>query len=156
MESISLSNLTNIPDTPYQIQLGKISGHLTLRVLKGNVVNKIYIIDKIGHELDITGLVRKIREVLDINSHLLTKLVTFLLDNHISSQLGRMFDGDHAPFPYIFTSPTPPGDLGLVAEAQAKINLEKITPPNEISCKYCGNILPEGQSICPTCRNKVI
>jgi len=64
-------------------------------------------------------------------------------------------DGD-LPFPYIFKPPSPPGDLGLMAEPQTKRLTNEKDTKNELYCKYCGAELPKGQSICHVCGNKVI
>jgi len=65
-------------------------------------------------------------------------------------------DDERLPYPYIFTSPTTPGDLGLAAESQAKIPLNVLLNLDRPCCKHCGSPLSQGQSVCPSCGNKVI
>ncbi len=62
---------------------------------------------------------------------------------------------DFYPYPYIFKPPTPPGDLGLEGQLQAKEPAVK-EPEQAPYCKYCGGILVKGESICHVCGNKVI
>ncbi|MFX1327975.1 MAG: roadblock/LC7 domain-containing protein [Promethearchaeota archaeon] len=63
-------------------------------------------------------------------------------------------DGD-VPFPYIFKPPTPPGDLGLAGEPQAKLPITEKIQWYEPNCKHCGAELPKGQTICHVCGKKV-
>ncbi|MHA1932445.1 MAG: response regulator, partial [Promethearchaeota archaeon] len=58
------------------------------------------------------------------------------------------------PYPYIFRPPTPPGDLGIVGELQAKEPIFKLVEYLPY-CKYCGGPLAKGESICHVCGNKV-
>ncbi|MFX0037429.1 MAG: zinc-ribbon domain-containing protein [Candidatus Hermodarchaeota archaeon] len=62
----------------------------------------------------------------------------------------------HFPFPYIFTPPTPPIDLGLAAEPQAKLPITEEVQEYEPYCKHCGAELPKGQTICHICGKKSI
>jgi len=64
-------------------------------------------------------------------------------------------DDDFFPYPYIFKPPTPPGDIGLVGQLQAKEPIIKELD-HAPYCKYCGGKLAQGESICHVCRNKVV
>ena len=64
-------------------------------------------------------------------------------------------DDDFFPYPYIFKPPTPPGDIGLVGQLQAKEPIIKELH-HAPYCKYCGGTLAQGESICHVCRNKVV
>ena len=59
------------------------------------------------------------------------------------------------PYPYIFKPPTPPGDIGLVDQLQARKSNVKETE-HVPYCKFCGGILVKGEYICHVCGNKVI
>ena len=58
--------------------------------------------------------------------------------------------------PYIRVPPSPPGDLGTASQVQVHASQELIDLWENPFCKHCGAFLPEGQSICPNCRKKVI
>lgn len=62
---------------------------------------------------------------------------------------------EHFPFPYIFKPPTPPGDLGLAGEPQAKLPITEEEQEYEPYCKHCGAELPKGQAICHVCGKRV-
>jgi CheY-like chemotaxis protein len=62
---------------------------------------------------------------------------------------------DFFPYPYIFKPPTPPDDLGLEGQLQAKEPNDK-EPVQFPYCKYCGGILVKGESVCHVCGNKVL
>ena len=64
--------------------------------------------------------------------------------------------GDNFPAPYIGVPPSPPGDLGTASQVQIHASQQLIDPWENPFCKHCGAFLPEGQSICPNCRKKVI
>ncbi len=74
----------------------------------------------------------------------------------IEGETIRKDDGGELPYPYVFKSPTPPGDLGLVGEPQAKEPITNQVLVYETYCKYCGAELPKGQTICHVCGKKVI
>ncbi|MFW9968789.1 MAG: roadblock/LC7 domain-containing protein [Candidatus Odinarchaeota archaeon] len=71
-----------------------------------------------------------------------------------AKKTGRGGDGDF-PFPYIQIPPSPPGDLGLVAQPHAKESITKQDLDYELYCKHCGTKLPEGQMICHVCGKRV-
>ncbi len=63
---------------------------------------------------------------------------------------------EYLPYPYIFKPPTPPKDLGLVGQLQAKKDITEEEPEYDPYCKHCGAKLPEGQTICHVCGKKVL
>lgn len=67
----------------------------------------------------------------------------------------RKKNGDGSPpFPYVFNPPRPPDDFGTAAQAHV-IHAPKEDLDEGFYCKYCGNILPKGETICPSCKHKV-
>ena len=103
-----------------------------------------------------------------LKSNVRSKFIGARLSQEIRGQVGMHYavipldegnfkddgDGDY-PFPYIFKPPSPPDDLALAGEPQAKLLNTEQALEHEQYCKYCGSNLPEGQSICHVCGNKV-
>ena len=65
--------------------------------------------------------------------------------------------GGNVPTPYIGVPPSSPGGLGTVSQVRV------VHAPKEQEnlwekpyCKHCGSFLSKGQSVCPSCGNKVI
>lgn len=85
----------------------------------------------------------------------------FLNIEHTSKKIAKIlsgdFDGDEGdlPFPYIFKPPTPPGDLGLKGQLQARQTITEEEQEYESFCKHCGAELPKGQAICHVCGKRV-
>lgn len=87
----------------------------------------------------------------------------FLDCKRISERIGKTLSGDfddndddgYLPFPYIFKPPSPPGDLSLEGQPQAKRFITKEALKYKPYCKHCGSILPDGETICHVCGKKV-
>lgn len=79
-----------------------------------------------------------------------------VINKFLSGDLDDKDDEDrYFPFPHVFKPPTPPGDLGIVGEQQAKRSIAKEELWDKPYCKNCGSIISEGQAICPVCGKKV-
>lgn len=63
--------------------------------------------------------------------------------------------GGDFPLPYIRKPPSPPDDLGLVGQPQAKEPIARQVLELEPYCKHCGAELQKGQTICHVCRKRV-
>ena len=61
---------------------------------------------------------------------------------------------DFPPYPYVFNPPRPPDDLGTSAQTQV-IPLSKEDLHEGRYCKHCGNLIPKGATICPSCKQRV-
>ena len=84
------------------------------------------------------------------------KIDHILQEGFLPRNLFRERRGNIFPAPYIGVPPSPPGDLGTASQVQIHASQEFKDPWENPFCKHCGAFLPEGQSICPSCGNKVI
>lgn len=165
-----------IPGTSYSLQLRLNKGKLVILLLKGTNIFDSYILKDenvegvISNINLIVGWVLGTLAIPNINPsrvmmtvQALIKQVSKKKSDHKNlipllskqrSEHGR--DDDFFPYPFIFKPPTPPGDIG--SEGQLLAKEPDITKEHEIAtyCKYCGGILPNGESICHVCGNKVI
>jgi len=64
-------------------------------------------------------------------------------------------DDERFSYPYIFKPPSPPDDIAPVGQQQLTRSTTKNRSEYKLYCKYCGNQLVYGQSICHVCKNKV-
>ena len=63
---------------------------------------------------------------------------------------------DNFSTPYIGNFPRPPDDLGTASQVQVlHVTKDQENLWEKTYCKHCGSNLPEGQSICHVCGNKV-
>ncbi|MFW9867274.1 MAG: zinc ribbon domain-containing protein [Candidatus Thorarchaeota archaeon] len=158
-----MSSHLGIPGAKYRLQLGLINGKWAYRLLKGNDVIDSYVYkDEDIHggfpnlNLIVGWVIRTVANP-NINPYLIMKTTQALVKQALRKyRLDSDDDEGDLPFPYILKPPTPPGDLSLAGEPQAKEHIIKQSLEYESFCKHCGAELPEGQAICHACGKKVI
>ena len=156
---IPLSSQLGIPGTSYRIQLGMINDKWALRLLKEDDIIDSYIYKDedagdqgFPNQNIIVGWVLRTIAIPNINPHQIMKTVQVL----VKQAMQKNSKGNDSLTPYIGNPPKPPDDLAAASQVQViKTPKEKESLWDEPYCKHCGTILPEGQGICPNCRNKV-
>ena len=90
------------------------------------------------------------KAILTISTTKDVRLGLIFLDcKRTCEKIAKLGDFDeYLPYPYIFKPPTPPRDLGLAGQLQAKKDITEEEQEYEPYCKHCGAKLPEGQTIC--------
>jgi len=160
---IPLSSQLGIPGTSYRIQLGWINDKLASRLLKGNDIIDSYIYkDEDAGEQGfpnqnmIVGWVLRTIAIPNINPHQIMKIVQVLVKQAMQKEQ-KNNKGNDSLTPYIGLPPSPPGDLDVASQVQLiQTEKEEENLWEKTYCKHCGSLLPEGQSICHVCGNKVI
>ena len=64
-------------------------------------------------------------------------------------------EGGDFSLPYINKPPSPPDDLGLTGQLQAKEPITNQVLVYDAYCKHCGSELPTGQTVCHVCGKKI-
>ncbi|MHA1932440.1 MAG: roadblock/LC7 domain-containing protein [Promethearchaeota archaeon] len=129
----------------------------TISVIGLGNLSEIYIRGKKGHVLgldvnDDVFLTTSVKR--DVRLGLIFLDLKRLVERIKSGRFDGWGDND-LPYPYIFKPPSPPGDLGMVGQAQLKNRPKKEEIWDKPYCKNCGSIIPEGQSICHVCKKKI-
>ncbi|MFX1469109.1 MAG: hypothetical protein ACFFB8_10635 [Promethearchaeota archaeon] len=75
-----------------------------------------------------------------------------LESRYFNNEKGRI----DLPFSFVFKPPTPPDDLELVGEPQAKLSITEENQEYKYYCRDCGAMLLRGQTICQVCGKRVL